>query len=88
VLRISEPTAPQGELKTIRVEGRIAGRWVQELSRVTSAALAEGHGLALDLGDVTFVDATGVHLLRSLRGRGVELVPCSSFVLTVLNGGV
>jgi anti-anti-sigma regulatory factor len=88
VLRITERTASRGEVRTIKVEGRLAGAWAHELSRVTTAALAEGYGLSLDLADVTFVDATGVRLLRSLRARGVELVSCSSFVLTLLNGGV
>jgi hypothetical protein len=38
----------------------------------------------VDLGDVSFVDRSGVELLRSLGARGARLTRCSSFVSELL----
>ena len=73
--------------RTVKVEGRISGEYVAELSRVASEALETAPHILLDLSDVTFVDQDGAALLRTLRRRGVELVDCSSFVLSLVNGG-
>jgi anti-anti-sigma regulatory factor len=47
-------------------------------------ALSEGIELNLDLGDVSFVDTAGIELLRSLRGRGVNLLRVPSLVTSQL----
>ena len=79
--------ASDGEQRTVKVEGRIAGEYVLELSRVARAALEKGSRIALDLSQVEFVDYGGVALLRSLRVRGVTLVECSSFISSLVDGG-
>jgi len=69
------------EAVRLRVEGRVAGHWVRELRRTCEEhALGDGTKLALDLADVSFVDADGVALLRNLRGRHVALLNPSPFV--------
>jgi ABC-type transporter Mla MlaB component len=78
---------PRGDPETLRLEGRIAGPWVEELARVTHTALVESPRVVLDLTDVTFVDASGVTLLRVLRGRQAEIRGSSGFVSSLLNGG-
>jgi hypothetical protein len=37
-------------------------------------ALSDGIELDLDIGDLSFVDVAGIELLKSLRGRGVNLL--------------
>jgi anti-anti-sigma regulatory factor len=65
----------------LRVEGRLAGRWVEELRRTCELqALSEGIRLTLDLADVSFADAAGMELLKELRIRLVTLLSPSSFV--------
>ena len=71
---------------TLRLEGSIAGPWVAELRAACKAVMAEGRGLKLDLGDVSFVDADGVALLGGLQSRGVSLIECSPFVEEQLKG--
>jgi anti-anti-sigma regulatory factor len=71
---------------TLKVEGRIAGQWVGELSKAAAAAV-ETRSVVLDLGEVTFVDADGASLLRTLRDRGVALAECSAFVSSLIDGG-
>jgi anti-anti-sigma regulatory factor len=73
---------------TLKVEGRLAGLWVDELSRAATAARADVTRVVLDLGDVTFVDAEGIALLRTLRDGGFALAGCSSFVASLIDGGM
>jgi ABC-type transporter Mla MlaB component len=86
VLRIT-CVASDDEPRTVKVEGRIAGEYVLELSRVARAAMANSSRIALDLSQVEFVDHGGVALLRSLRDRGVIFVDCSSFISSLVDGG-
>ncbi len=84
VLRItSTKTSTAG---TLKVEGRLAGQWVDELSRAAAAALGDTPSVVLNLADVTFVDAAGVALLRELRARGFALADCSTFVSGLIDG--
>jgi len=70
-----------GEAVKIRVEGRVAGRWVEELRRsCTVHGLNDGVQLTLDLADVSFIDADGIEALKDLRSRCVKLISPSSFV--------
>jgi anti-anti-sigma regulatory factor len=69
----------------LKVEGRVADQWADELDRVVSLALSTGP-VVMDLSEVTFVDQHGAGILRRLRGRGVRLAFCSAFVTTLLAG--
>ena len=65
----------------LRVEGRLTGRWVEELRRACDLhALSDGIRLTLDLADVSFADAAGIELLKELRIRSVTLLSPSSLV--------
>jgi anti-anti-sigma regulatory factor len=65
----------------LRVEGRLTGRWVEELRRTCDLqALSDGIRLTLDLADVSFADAAGIELLKELRIRLVTLLSPSSLV--------
>jgi anti-anti-sigma regulatory factor len=69
------------EAVRLRVEGRVASGWVEELRRSCEVqALSDGIRLILDLADVSFVDADGVELLKELRVRCVTLLNPSPFV--------
>jgi ABC-type transporter Mla MlaB component len=85
VLRITRGESNGSE--TLKVEGRVADDWVDELTRVVSGALTQRAAVALDLSEVTFVDARGIAALRALRARGAELTGCSSFVSSLIDGG-
>ena len=66
---------------TLRVEGRIAGPWVEELR--TTCNVHAGRDLVplcLELEDVSFADAAGVAALKELRDRGVGLSHLSPFL--------
>lgn len=63
----------------LRLEGQVREPWLGELERVLAEAFARGAAPSLDLAGVSFVDARGIELLRSLRSRDVELENCSPF---------
>lgn len=86
MLRIT-PVATTNGSKRLKVEGRLAGAFVEELARAAAATRNRSEAVAIDLADVTFVDQRGVELLRSLRTAGVDLIDCSQFVQTLVNGG-
>lgn len=72
-------TVDGGGGRTLRLEGRLIGPWVEELARAC-AAPGEATGLTLDLERVAFVDRRAAGLLQGLRERGVRLRGCSPFL--------
>jgi ABC-type transporter Mla MlaB component len=71
---------------TLSVEGRIVSEWVTVLAQECRQALQDTPRVQLDLAAVTFVDAPGVAVLRSLVSEGVAIVNCREFVDALLNG--
>jgi ABC-type transporter Mla MlaB component len=86
MIRITQTGNGSGP-RTLRVAGRLAEPWVDELARVSELALGQPGALAVDLSEVTFVDAPGAALLRSLARRGVGMIGASTFVAAVMDGG-
>jgi ABC-type transporter Mla MlaB component len=80
MLRIwsEDPSGPEASQR-LRLEGQVREPWLGELERALAEALARGTALRVDLAGVSFVDARGVELLRSLRKRNVQLENCSPF---------
>jgi hypothetical protein len=69
---------------TLRVEGRLVGRWIDELESECERCRVVRGRVNLDLSGVTFVDDRGIEALRSMGGDHVELVRCSLFLSGLL----
>lgn len=70
-------TLTHTESTSFRLEGRLAGPWVQELEWCwvsTVASAREGHHFSVDLSSVTYVDSDGKDLLKKLHQQGAKLV--------------
>ena len=78
MLRITELEAGDG--RSLRVEGRLAGPWVDELRRVCERHRAR----ALDLRGLQTVDLEGLTLLRQLARDGIALERLSGFVAALM----
>ena len=66
---------------TLRVEGRIAGPWVEELrTTCTVHTCPDPIQLHLELEDVSFVDDAGIAYLKELRDQGAGLYHVSPFL--------
>ena len=72
--------------RTLKVEGKILGPWVDELGRACEVSGLPQHCLRLDLAAVTFVDSIGLTLLDDLVRQGATIVGCSGFVADLLSG--
>jgi len=67
---------------TLRVEGRIAGPWVEELRTTCNVHTGpDPVQLYLELEDVSFADAAGVACLEELREQGVGFFRVSPFLM-------
>jgi hypothetical protein len=64
----------------LKLEGRLAAAWVEELAGVIGAAAGEGARVTLDLHDLSFADAQGVAVIRVAVEGGARLVGGSRFI--------
>ena len=85
MLKIS--TVTNAESTALRLEGRLAGPWVQELERCwdSTVATAMNHPLTVDLSAVTYVDSDGKDLLRKIHQRGAKLVASGCLTSCIVN---
>jgi len=79
VLKISV-TNQSSEATNFQLEGKLVGPWVEELRRLSDAALMTSEAVSLDLEKVWFVDSQGIVLLRDLAKRHVAQINCSQFI--------
>lgn len=73
----------------LRVEGRIAGSWVEELRKACETHMSEDGDvqLSLELADVSFVDGAGIVLLKQLRTGGVSFLRINPYLAEQLRDG-
>ena len=69
-------TTDQDQTITLKLEGSLAGPWVQEVSRVWDDAAAQCSwiGYVIDLRSVTFIDNRGRALLADMSRSGAQLI--------------
>ncbi len=85
MLKISK--LESSDAATFRLEGSLAGAWVEELRQLCEAAIAQQTTIILDCGGVSFSDLEGAALLRDLRRQGICLANCSPFLKIQLEDG-
>jgi hypothetical protein len=74
MLRITEQRESEPGSVVLRLEGRLAGLWVEVLNTSCRQILArEQRCVVVDLTGVTFIDADGKAILSRLWGEGVTL---------------
>lgn len=60
----------------IRLEGKLAGPWVEELKdcwQRTQDQTNEAHVLTVELDEVNYIDGRGISLLETMYQNGVQL---------------
>ena len=80
-------TQIHAESTTLKLEGRLAGPWVQELERcwVSTVGMRKRYPLSVDLSAVTYVDSDGKDLLKKLHRQGARLVASGCLTSCVVN---
>ena len=68
-------TTNQDQTITLKLEGKLAGPWVQEVTRVwADTAQSPRYGCVVDLRSVTFIDNPGQQLLAKMSRNGAQLI--------------
>lgn len=78
----------ESELPTLKLEGKLSGPWVNELEHSWIQVLKEdgpAQSVTVDLSDVTFVDAEGQKLLKSMCQQGADLQSRSLMTQFIVN---
>jgi len=73
MLRVT--TTNQNQTITLKLEGKLAGPWVNEVTRVwADTAQSPRLGYVIDLRSVTFIDSPGQALLARMSRHGAQLI--------------
>jgi anti-anti-sigma regulatory factor len=80
-------TLMNAESTVLRLEGRLAGPWVQELERCwdSTVGMATHHPLSVDLSAVTYVDSDGKDLLKKIHQQGAKLIASGCLTSCIVN---
>ena len=73
-------------LRTLKLEGKILGPSVDELSRICGEPRVSPSSLRLDLAAVTFIDSSGVRLVNNLVLRGATIIDSSGYIAELMSG--
>jgi outer membrane protein TolC len=63
----------QGKV-TLKLEGKLAGPWVEEFERCWSSTVEKWQHVVVELAGVTFIDSKGKCLLAKIHDQGAKLV--------------
>ena len=80
-------TLIHAESTTFKLEGRLAGPWVQELERCWDSVVGTmtTHPLTIDLSAVTYVDSGGKDLLKKIHQQGAKLIASGCLTSCIVN---
>jgi ABC-type transporter Mla MlaB component len=72
-------------IPALKLEGKLLGPWVIELSHARDELHVPPDALCLNLTEVSFIDSAGLELLRNLIRQGATITGCSGFIEELLN---
>mgnify|MGYP003579361927 CR=1 FL=1 len=79
-------TTNQNQTITMKLEGKLAGPWVQEVTRVwVDTAQSPRSGYVVDLRSVTFIDGPGQALLATMSRQGARLIAADCLTLNIVD---
>jgi anti-anti-sigma regulatory factor len=80
-------TLTNAESTTLKLEGRLAGPWVQELEQCWDSlvGMTTNHPLSVDLSAVTYVDSDGKGLLKKIHQQGAKLIASGCLTSCIVN---
>ena len=67
-------------MATLKLEGRLAGEWVELLEGECLQCLKEKRKVRLDFSDVTFVNEKGLKMLGRLAEENIEIIDHSGLI--------
>ena len=86
MLRIT-PTVKNPETVCLKLEGKIFGEWVDLLGQECRSRLPEPGVIYLDFSDVSYIDSSGVEMVRKLLSDRIEVIECPPLIMDLLRNG-
>jgi hypothetical protein len=83
MVKISEVPTANGN-KVVKLEGQVVGPSVTEVETYCHRFLEKEGSLILDVGEVLYLDRSGVNLFKDLLERQVKLINCNAFLTELL----
>ena len=74
MLRVTTKIEEEHGKVTLKLEGKLAGPWVDEFERCWCLAAEKWKNLVVELEGVTFIDSKGKCLLAKIHGQGAKLI--------------
>jgi outer membrane protein TolC len=74
MLRVTTKVEEEQGRVTLKLEGKLAGPWVEEFERCWCSTLEKWKNVVVELAGVTFIDSKGKCLLAKIHGQGAELI--------------
>jgi outer membrane protein TolC len=74
MLRVTTKVEEEHGRVTLKLEGKLAGPWVDEFERCWCLAVEKWKNLVVELEGVTFIDSKGKCLLAKIHGQGAKLI--------------
>ena len=79
-------TTNQNQTITMKLEGKLAGPWVQEVTRVwVDTAQSPRSGYVVDLRSVTFIDNPGRTLLATMSRQGAQFIAADCLTRNIVD---
>jgi anti-anti-sigma regulatory factor len=79
-------TTAQNQTITLKLEGKLVGPWVQEVTRVWSDTVQSPRkGYVIDLRSVTFVDKSGQALLAAMSRQGAQFIAADCLTRNIVD---
>ena len=79
-------TTNQNQTITLKLEGKLAGPWVQEVTRVwVDTAQSPRSDYVVDLRSVTFIDRPGQALLATMSQQGAKLIAADCLTRNIVD---
>jgi outer membrane protein TolC len=73
MLRVTTKVEEEKGRVTLKLEGKLAGPWVDEFERCWRSTREKWQNVIVELAGVTFIDSKGKCLLASIHGQGAKL---------------
>ena len=87
MVKISEVQTTDGSM-VVKLEGQVVGQCVTEVETYCYRALGKNEPLTIDVGEVLYLDRSGVNLFKNLLEQQVTLVNCNAFLTELLRPDV
>jgi outer membrane protein TolC/anti-anti-sigma regulatory factor len=84
MLRVTTNVEEEQGKVTLKLEGKLAGPWVEEFERCWSSTCEKWKQIVVQLAGVTFIDSKGKCLLAKIHSQGAKLVGTGLMIKSII----